>query len=198
MPLAFSSKSHGTVAFGFFNIEMDMLLLQDLFFHADRFCSAVVELSSSETKTSMKGWRIEPGKTGDLHGAIAGIHLAGFIGETYVRFPFPKRPEGFKQNPEPAMSRDEGEALASKYGEPLTIPLVRSPEAGTFSLGNYVFTGGGFSALVDYVDRGGYPRWKDEVRPAYVREMMEVVKNAPWLARQETTGSQGSRSNDTE
>jgi len=28
MPLAFESLSHGTIAFGFFNIESDMLLLE--------------------------------------------------------------------------------------------------------------------------------------------------------------------------
>jgi hypothetical protein len=30
MPLAFESLSHGTIAFGFFNIESDMLLKLDL------------------------------------------------------------------------------------------------------------------------------------------------------------------------
>ena len=32
MPLTFDSLSHGKVAFGFFNIESDMLLLDHYFF----------------------------------------------------------------------------------------------------------------------------------------------------------------------
>jgi hypothetical protein len=32
MPLAFESESHGTIAFGFFNIESDVLLLDRYFF----------------------------------------------------------------------------------------------------------------------------------------------------------------------
>jgi hypothetical protein len=34
MPLSFESRSHGPVAFGFFNIESDMLLLERTFFSA--------------------------------------------------------------------------------------------------------------------------------------------------------------------
>ena len=32
MPLSFSSTTHGNIAFGFFNIESDMLLLENYFF----------------------------------------------------------------------------------------------------------------------------------------------------------------------
>jgi hypothetical protein len=35
MPLAFESLSHGTIAFGFFNIESDMLLLDRYFLFAE-------------------------------------------------------------------------------------------------------------------------------------------------------------------
>jgi hypothetical protein len=37
MPLAFESLSHGAIAFGFFNIETDFLLLERYFFFADSF-----------------------------------------------------------------------------------------------------------------------------------------------------------------
>ncbi|MGD2186296.1 MAG: hypothetical protein PVI71_09215 [Desulfobacterales bacterium] len=36
MPLAFESLSHGSIAFGFFNIETDMLLLEN-YFYSKRF-----------------------------------------------------------------------------------------------------------------------------------------------------------------
>ena len=52
MPLAFDSLNHGTIAFGFFNIEIDMLLLENLFFFADRFCGAVAELSRGREQVS--------------------------------------------------------------------------------------------------------------------------------------------------
>jgi len=39
MPLAFDSSSHGKIAFGFFNIETDMLLLENYFIFATQFCS---------------------------------------------------------------------------------------------------------------------------------------------------------------
>ncbi len=32
MPLSFRSENHGNIAFGFFNIESDMLLLENYFF----------------------------------------------------------------------------------------------------------------------------------------------------------------------
>ena len=38
MPIAFNSLSHGKVAFGFFNIESDMLLLEHDFFFSTVFC----------------------------------------------------------------------------------------------------------------------------------------------------------------
>lgn len=42
MPLAFESLSHGTIAFGFFNIESDMLLCDRYFLFADEFCRYVI------------------------------------------------------------------------------------------------------------------------------------------------------------
>ena len=102
MPLAFESKSHGTVAFGFFNIHIDMLLLDNLFFFADSFCKAVMEIARAEGKAvaAFDGWRIPDSRMiGNLHGAIAGTDLSGFIGVTYGRFPFPASRDDFKQRP---------------------------------------------------------------------------------------------------
>jgi hypothetical protein len=173
MPLAFPSKSHGVIAFGFFHIEIDMLLLENLFFFADGFCRAVVELSESGA-AGIGGWRIgEREKIGNLHGAIAGADLSGFIGATYRRFPFPGEPERFKQNPEGSANRGWAEELAGRYGRREEILLGR--DRGQIALGEYVFDPAAFSDLIAYVDRGGYPRWKDEVRPHYVRVMMEKL-----------------------
>ena len=47
MPLAFESLSHGTIAFGFFNIESDMLLMDQYFFFVDDFCSNVEKIATA-------------------------------------------------------------------------------------------------------------------------------------------------------
>jgi hypothetical protein len=172
MPLAFTSKSHGTVAFGFFNIETDMLLLGNLFFFAGEFCRAVVDLHRGGA-SRLSGWRIPDHRhIGDLHGAIAGRNLSGFIGETYRLFPFPVRQEDFKQSPEGFRNRGCIEEKMARYGERVELDLAREGGSGDVHIGEFVFDAGGFDALVDYVDRGGYPRWRDETRPDYVQAMM--------------------------
>ncbi len=195
MPLAFQSINRGTVAFGFFNIEIDMLLLQDLFFFADRFCEAAASLLADGAGTaSLPGWRIEdPRDVGDLHGAIRGDRLTGFLGETYRRFPFPARPEDFKQSPEGFRNREAAEEMIRPFGKPQNIALARqgksqipNPEsqkdltAGAFDffIGETVFGEEAFLRLVAYVERGGHPRWRDEIRPDYVREMTGRLKDA--------------------
>ena len=88
MPLAFDSTSHGSIAFGLFNIESDMLLLDPLFFFADAFCAAV-EQSAKHGRAEIDSYRIdEREKIGDLHGAIAGRVFTGFIGSTYRVWPW--------------------------------------------------------------------------------------------------------------
>ena len=173
MPLAFDSTSHGIVAFGFFNIETHMLLLQELFFFADDLCAAVVQLSGGAAEAPLPGWRIpDPVARGDLHGAIAGQDLSGFIGATYRACPFPAELEGFKQNPDGQLSREAVEEMIAPFDE--AHPVSVTCEDGRYNLGPYRFDTPGFSVLVDYVDRGGYPRWRDERRPPYVSRMMEA------------------------
>lgn len=173
MPLAFPSKSHATVAFGFFNIEIDMLLLEQLFFFAEDFCRAVPELFR-DGEAWMDGWRIEArAKIGNLQGAIAGRDLSGFIGATYRRFPLPASSEDFKQNPEGSANQAWTRELIRQYGQVEQLRLRRDAE--NISLSEYVFGQSIFADLIAYVDRGGYPRWKNELRPPYVRKMMEKV-----------------------
>jgi hypothetical protein len=178
LPLAFDSLSHGTIAFGFFQIESDMLLLEDLFFFADRFCAAVVDLSrapdGAAAEARIEAWRIaDPASVGNLHGAIAGLDLSGFIGATYRAWPFPKRPENFKQNPDGFRTQAGVRGMIEPFGRPEEILLRRDAVSGAVSVAEYVLDAPGFLRLVDYVDRGGYPRWRDEVRPDYVRAMTD-------------------------
>jgi len=190
MPLAFSSQSHGTVAFGFFNIETDLLLLDRVFFFADAFCGAVVALARGAAEAELPAWRIpRPEDIGDLHGAIAGAALHGLIGATYRRWPFPRQPEAFKQNPEGVRRQDEVRLMLAPHGPPAALPVRRrrvteaAPAAAgdvfgpdtTVEIGEYRFDGPGFAALVSYVERGGYPRWRDEQRPPYVERMCAAL-----------------------
>ena len=173
MPLAFESQSHGTIAFGFFQIESHMLLLDRLFFFAHDFCRSVEQVAGSD-RGSMQGWRIaDLQDIGNLHGAIAGRDLSGLIGATYERWPFPEAPEDFKQDPGGHVNRGAAREMIQRFGAEEAIDLVRD-EKDRISIGDYAFDRPGFAALVAYVDRGGYPRWRGEVRPDYVTRMLEA------------------------
>ena len=181
MPLAFDSISHGTVAFGFFNIDSDMLLLDQYFFFATEFCENISKMAERKKErplnTYLQVYQIPcPEDIGDLMGAIHGIHYKGFIGEVYIRFPFPKIPEEFKQKPDGLKNRTIVEDIITKYADPIQIPIPIDEERQEVEIGAYRFTWDSFQELIKYVWRGGYPRWKDEVRPDYVLDMKEKIE----------------------
>ncbi len=180
MPLAFESLSHGTIAFGFFNIETDLLLLEHYFTFATDFCAAVREMARegglSDRVYELPGFDLPYQAIGDLHGAIAGTRLTGFIGEVYRQYPFPALMEVFKQNPEGYRTRPLVEEIVGRYGVSIHIPLRADVKERAVAIGEYLFSFEGFHDLLNYVWRGGYPRWKEEKRPDYVLEMAEAVK----------------------
>ncbi|MBW1782683.1 MAG: hypothetical protein JRL30_18315 [Deltaproteobacteria bacterium] len=181
MPLAFDSISHGTIAFGFFNIDSDMLLLDRYFFFATDFCSYIRDMAQHRApepyETSWDVYHIcDPEDVGDLMGAIHGIRYTGFIGKVYLRFPFPKRPEEFKQKPEGFRTRDRVEAIIQKFAQTVEIRFCVDRKASEVAIGPYRFTRASFQELIRYVWQGGYPRWRDEIRPDYVRAMKEAIR----------------------
>ena len=181
MPLAFDSLSHGSIAFGFFNIDSDMLLLDRYFFFSTDFCEHISSIVESDEEGSFKtSWQVyyidNPEDIGDLMGAIHGIHYQGFIGELYRRFPFPERPEDFKQKPEGVKTRAIVEDMIAKYAEYIEIPFITDKEAQAVEIGAYRFSRPSFHELIKYVWRGGYPRWKDEVKPDYVLAMKREIE----------------------
>ena len=180
MPLLFESVSHGQLAFGFFNIETDMLLLNDYFFFASDFCRHVTDLAQQlPDKPYRAAWSVHvmpQDAIGNLHGAIAGAHLSGFIGEVYRLFPFPKEPVAFKQNPEGHSTREQIETLAATFIPAQRIPVMVNPNGEFIAVGNYAFNRPQFHALLRYVWVGGYPRWKNNVRPAYVVDMAAAAQ----------------------
>ncbi len=177
MPLAFESLDHGTLAFGFFNIDTDMLLLENYFFFAPEFCDRVVEIAAGSDGTD--AWEVhhipEAEDVGDLMGVIHGLRFTGFIGEVYRRFPFPERPEDFRQMPGGYRNRAEVQGIIEKYARPERIPFVLDAAGGGVRIGKYRFSRIVFHELIRYVWRGGYPRWKDGERPEPVLAMATVV-----------------------
>ncbi len=181
MPLAFNSISHGSIAFGFFNIDSDMLLLERYFLFATEFCRRISAIAESEEEGALETtWEVYfisgRKEIGDLMGAIHGIHYTGFIGDLYCRFPFPERPEEFKQKPEGRGTQAAVEAMIKKYAEIISIPVTIDKEAREIRIGDYRFARTSFQELIKYVWRGGMPRWKDEVRPDYVTAMREKIE----------------------
>jgi len=182
MPLSFKSESHGNVAFGFFNIDSDMLLLDHYFFFADAFCANISAIAESENKNEYKiSWQAyyieNPKDIGDLMGAIHGLRYTGFIGEVYRMYPFPVKPEDFKQKPEGHRNRKIVENIIQKYSEIIDIPLIYI-KGQNVTIGPYRFNNYSFHELIKYVWKGGYPGWKDETRPDYVHNLgMKINEN---------------------
>jgi len=182
MPLSFRSQSHGNIAFGFFNIESDMLLLENYFFFAEDFCRWVNKMAKeddSHVKTFDRTvYHIsDPNAVGDSMGAIHGIRFTGFIGKLYTIFPFPDDPQAFKQNPDGFDTRD----IVISHIEPFSVIRDISIEIykdGRIKIGRYYFDKAVFHELIRYVWKGGYPRWKNEVRPQYVIEMKACIQKS--------------------
>lgn len=176
MPLPYPSQSHGRIAFGFYNIESDGLLLESLFFFCTDFCRAVTALIAAGT-AEMPGHVFDDAAAiGDLHGAIAGDVLVGYLGAVYRRWPFPRNPEAFRQNPRSHATQAEVLPLLDRFARRTAIHLRR--DAGEIAVGDYRFTPHQFDDLVAYVLRGGYPRWTDEAPPEHVTAM-----TAAWSQR---------------
>jgi hypothetical protein len=182
MPLTFESLDRGAVAFGFFNIDSDMLLLEERFFFADAFCDLVVRAASVRTEPVEIPWTVRVIERrediGDLMGAIRGERHTGFIGETYRRYPFPEREEDFRQKAEGDRTRTEFLEMITPFAVERRDVFRADPVELEVAFGDVRFDRDGFRALVEYVWRGGWPRWRDEERPGYVLGMKEAVDGA--------------------
>jgi hypothetical protein len=189
MPLAFSSLNHGTIAFGFFNIDTDLLLLEHYFLFAGDFCSYLTLIAGQSEKGSFEtSWDVYAidgrQEIGDLMAAIHGVRFTGFIGEVYRRFPFPRNEEDFNQKPEGCMNREALEKMISTYATRKKMLIRGDAENETVAVAEYLFSKEVFHRLIEYVWLGGYPRWRDGVRPDYVVEMKKTLETATgWLLR---------------
>jgi len=85
LPLAFESLSHGTIAFGFFNIETDMLLCDRYFLFADDFCTYLGDMVENAGEPFYRAsWDVQAIEKaediGDLMGAIRKHSVIPFFG----------------------------------------------------------------------------------------------------------------------
>lgn len=182
MPLGFDSISHGSIAFGFFNIESDLLLLENYFLFADEFCRNIEALPDAAAEggsaAEWEVWHIPDRKDrGDLMSAMHGMSSIGFFGELYQKYPFPASWDDFKQKPEGEKTQTDVKQILRKYGR--LIPIRFGMEAGErrVHIGEYFFTNAVFGELIKYVWEGGYPKWRDGKRPEYVMHMREWITN---------------------
>lgn len=181
MPLLFQSLSHGEIPFGFFNIETDMILLNNYFFFASDMAENVIKLAENKEESQEQTWPIYilgEGQIGNLMGAISGVVFQGFIGEVYTHFPFPHEPERFKQNPEGYKTRGLIEEIVSRYTGLTTITVTVHTQEQRLYIGDYHFNKPGFHALLGYLWAGGYPKWKDGVKPSYILKMREAIERS--------------------
>ena len=183
MPLPFYSLSHGPIAFGFFNIETDLLLLEQYFFFAHFFCNRVEQLASFKGRkmeqTILPGYVIKKwGDVGSLMGAIHGIDLSGFMGAVYKLFPFPQSQEGFKQQPDGSKNRGVIEKILHKWSQPTTILLEVQYKSRDVKIAELLFSKTIFHDLVAYVWGGGMPGWRDSIRPDYVVAMKNAINKS--------------------
>ncbi len=180
MPLSFRSRSHGSIAFGFFNIESDMLVLEKYFFFADDFCRWVIEMAE-ENDLGVKKFEhpvyyiADPDDIGDLMGAIHGMLFTGFIGKLYTLFPFPQDPEAFKQNPDGFKTREVVKSYIKPFSAIKNIS-IEIQDDNKVKIGTYLFDRIVFHELIQYVWKGGYPCWKNEIRPDYVIQMKACIQ----------------------
>lgn len=176
MPLSFQSLSHGTVAFGFFNIDTDMLLLEHCFFFATDFCRAVEGIAEGAEEADIEAYPIpDAWSIGDLQTAIHGVRYTGFIGDVYREFPFPEDKKDFKQKPEGWENQALMRMMIAKYAEAASLTVATDAEKGEVRIGEFRFDPEAFRELVLYVWQGGYPRWRDDQRPGYVEAMKASV-----------------------
>jgi hypothetical protein len=181
VPIGFPSLSHGEIAFGFFNIETDLLLLENCFFFAPFFCSMVTKVAEAPSLPQhdygFPGYVIEHIRDmGNLMGAIHGVDLMGFIGSVYRLFPFPRSLEEFKQNPQGAEHRAAIEGLLEHWAIPTKVPVTIETGSLNVRLAGFLFCRDIFQQLVAYVWEGGMPGWKDGIRPAYVAAMGKTIR----------------------
>ena len=179
MPISFSSKSHGRIPIGFFNIETDILLMDRYFFFSTDFCEWIIEWADTGecSRDEKMVYAIQQREMiGNLSGAIYGYEFTGFIGEVYKLFPFPENRSGFKQKPYGTRNRQTVEKTIQPFAVQLKIPIIFHQKSLTIEFGDYSFNADLFQEIIGYIKAGGMPGWLNGRPPNYVTEMMTQLE----------------------
>ena len=158
-----------------------MLLLEQYFLFGSEFCLHIGEMAENFNEAQYKSkWPVyaieDREQIGDLMGAIHGIRFTGFIGELYRKYPFPQEPEAFKQKPEGYLNQAVVRDMISRYARQILLPVEANHRALEVDIGAYKFSRKTFQELITYVWQGGYPRWRDDIRPDYVLDMKTKIE----------------------
>jgi hypothetical protein len=158
-----------------------MLLLEQYFLFGSEFCDHIIEMTEHFYDDALTAdWPVyaieDRAKIGDLMGAIHGICHSGFIGELYRRYPFPKKPELFKQKTTGYLNQDVVRDMITAYARQVRLPVVMNHRALEVDIGEYKFNRQTFQKLIKYVWGGGYPGWQDDIRPDYVLKMRAKIE----------------------
>jgi len=183
MPLEFNSITHGRIAFGFFNIESDMLLLENYFFFATEYCKWISKFCEHRDQENFSdSWKVyyinDYEKIGNVMGAIHGIDHRGFIGELYKKYPFPRQPDDFKQHTDGDATQFIVRKIIEKYADQIEITFRIKLSEDAVYMGDTGFSKEEFSQLLHYVWLGGYPRWREGKRPGYVLSMKKAIEQS--------------------
>ena len=133
--------------------------------------------TENEYRTEWPVYAVEDrAEIGDLMGAIHGIRYVGFIGEVYRHYPFPQKPEAFKQRAEGYLNQAVVRDMIAGYARQIKLPIVAGQPADEVAIGEYVFSSKTFQEMIRYVWRGGYPGWQNDLRPDDVVAMKATIE----------------------
>jgi len=142
MPLAFNSLSHGEIAFGFFNTETDLLILDTYFVFASDFCQHVAILAEGpageRVQTEWEVYVLREEQIGSLTAAVHGIDRRGLMGDVYRRFPLLPDVNALTQNPEGKKTRDIVTEMIERYEKARPIVTIVDSEGSTIEIGDYI------------------------------------------------------------
>jgi hypothetical protein len=68
--------------------------------------------------------------------------------------------------------------LIQKYGEKRKIEFSIRSKEDKIGIGQYLFNRTSFQDLIGYIWMGGFPRWKDGIRPDYVLRMKQAIEQS--------------------
>jgi hypothetical protein len=67
--------------------------------------------------------------------------------------------------------------MVQNYATRTDIPILIDQEMDQVVIGEFVFSRSVFQDLIQYIWVGGFPRWRENLRPGYVLSMKEKIEH---------------------